>query len=92
VIKQLFINDLTKEEILRLIIEQGLNRLITPHAIKLVRWNSMTCEAKDMMDEACEKMKTYHGPQNYQNYKRESDKFNRAMKLYAKADEFIASH
>ncbi len=90
--KQLFINDLTKEELLRLIIEQGLNRLITPHAIKLVRWNTMTREAKDMMDEAYERMKTYHGPQNYQQYKREHDKFDRAMKLYDEADKLIASH
>lgn len=88
------INDLTREELLQVIIEQGLNRLITPYAIKTVRWETMTHKAKTMMDEACAEMDANKGKRAYSartNFMLAGKKFDRAMKLYAEADKLIAS-
>ena len=90
--KKMTINDLTKKELLELIVMRGLNYSISTHDIETVRWNTMIRNAKKMMDEACAEMEVHKGPQNYPAYKQAMDKFDRAMKLYDKSDKFLISH
>lgn len=83
------INDLTKEELLELLVRRGLNRLISAYDIKTTRWNTMKRRVKIMMEEAIEEMNLHRGPENWPAYKKGADKFNRAMALYAESDKFI---
>ena len=88
------INDLTKEELLELLVTQGLNHLITPYAIKTARWNTMTRKAKAMMDEVRIEMAVNTGKLDYSarvNYMLAHKKFDRAMELYAESDKLIAN-
>ena len=85
----MIINDLTKGELILLLVKQGLNRLITPHSIKMVRWETMTHKAKIMVEEAVAAMEIYKGPQNWTKYKEAHAKFDRAMKLYDEADKIL---
>ena len=88
------INDLTKEELLAVLVRQGLNRLITPYAIKSIRWETMTRRAKAMTDEARTEMEASKGKPGLlarTNFMQAHEKFDRAMKLYEEADKFIAT-
>lgn len=88
------INDLTREELLELIVKRGLNRLITTRDVETTRWNTMTREAKKMMDEAVAEMEASKGKPDYsarRNFILAQKKFSRAMKLYEEADKFMAS-
>jgi len=89
---KLTINDLTKEELLELIIYRGLNHSINIRDIERVRWNTMIRKAKKMAEEACAEMEAHTGPENWPTYKKAADKFDRAMELYAESDKFIASN
>ena len=81
------ITDLTKDELLELIRIKGLQFSITERDIKKVRWNTLVKKGQRMMDEACEDMKKYHGPQNWQKYKEQSDKFDRGMAIIDEAEK-----
>ena len=83
------INDLTKEELLELIVCRGFNHSISPRDIERVRWNTMTGKAKKMAAEACAELAANKGPKNYPAWKAAGDKFDRAMKLYAESEKFI---
>lgn len=83
------LNDLTKEELLELLVNQGLNRLISVDFIKGIRWKTIIRKAKEMSEAAIEEMEKHKGPQNFPAYKKAHDKFDRAMKLYEEADKLI---
>ena len=83
------IEDLTKRELLELIIIRGLNFYITDRDMQTVRWNTMNRKAKETMDESMVEMNANRGPTNWPAYKKASDKFERAQKLYDEAEKFI---
>jgi len=85
------ITDLSKDELLELISIRGFQFSIKDRDIKRVRWNTLTRRGHRMMDEACEDMKKYHGPQNYRKYKEQMDKFDSGMALIDEAEKFITS-
>ncbi|MBU0907202.1 MAG: hypothetical protein KKE05_03535 [Nanoarchaeota archaeon] len=83
------LNDLTKEELLRLIFKHGIFGDINDHEIKSVRWETLMTKAKKMADQAIKDMEVEHGhgPQNYTAYKKAHDDFDKAMGMYAEADK-----
>ena len=83
------LNNLTKQELLELIIYRGLNHSISIHDIKRVRYNTMAWNAKKMADEACTEMAANKGPEYYRAWKAAGDKFDKAMKLYDESTKFI---
>lgn len=90
--EEITINDLTKQELLDLIIDRHLNHSINTRDIERVRWNTMVRKAKAMMDEARAEIEANTGKLDYlarTNYMLAHKKFNKAMELYAEADKFI---
>ena len=83
------ITDLTKDELLQVISDRGLTRSINLSDIKRVRWRTMTNQAKQLMDEACNEIVKYKGPDNFTKWMEANRKFDKAMKLYEDADRFI---
>ena len=83
------IDDLTKDELLRLI----KTRFLAFHVrdIQRIRWDSLTSKAKSLMDEACIEIKKYKGIENYEKWKEANKKFDRAMKLYDDAEKFCGA-
>lgn len=83
------INDLTKEELLELIVMRGFNHSINEHDIKRVRYDTMVHKAKKMSDEACTEMKANRGFENWPTYKKAADKFDKAMELYSESSKLM---
>lgn len=83
------ITELTKDELLELIYSRSFLRCVNEKDIKRIRWNTLTRKGQKMMDEACEDMKKYHGPKNYEKYKEQMDKFDKGMALIDKAEELL---
>ena len=88
--KDLTIEDLTKEEIL--ILFQNYLFYVSPSDIKRVRSDSLAKKAKEMADEAQADMRQYAekpGMESRAGFLRASDKFDVAMKLYDEADKVL---
>ena len=82
------ITDLSKEELLELIAYKGFQFSLNEYDLKRIRWQTLTRKGQRMMDEACVAMKKYHGPQNYQKYREQVDKFDKGVALIDEANKF----
>ena len=82
----LALSDLTKKELLEFIFKHGYHFPVTDRDIIRIRWDSMTRKAQAMMDEACQEIKRYKGLEDYLKWKAAHEKFDRASKLYDKAN------
>lgn len=83
------LNDLTKKELIALIVYRGLNWMITDSDIRRVRFDSLIKKQRVMADDALAEMKANHGSANYGKYKKAADKFDAAMKMHEKACELL---
>lgn len=84
---ELKIEDLTKAELLCLIRSGYV--LASPRDLLWIRHDSITLKAYKLSGEALKEMKNAHGIENLDKWHAASKKFDRAMRLYDKADRLI---
>jgi len=84
---KLSLEDLTKNELLQLIRRFSFG--FEQRDMQTVRWNTMGVEAKSLMDESIAEIDKCEGIKNHAKWMKAQDKFDRALKLYDKADSFF---
>jgi hypothetical protein len=86
------LEDLTKEELLKLIIHKGLHYYIKQTDINYINWLVMSDKGLKMMEEANKETEKYNDLKSLKEvraYREALDKFRRGNKLSQKADKYF---
>lgn len=85
-VKALTLNDMTKEELIRLI-ERSAITCITQRDLLYTRWKTLKDKSQHMMDEACSEMEAAKGPEKINKWMAANKKFDEAENINKQADK-----